>query len=431
MAEYPQFFRVRQTFDAPRVNDIEAEVARQLGSLALERSVRAGQSVAITAGSRGIANIARIIRAAAQYFQSLGAKPFIVPAMGSHGGGTPAGQRAVIEAYGVTEAFCGCPILASMETVIVCQTDEGFPVHFDRLAFEADHVLVCGRVKPHTDFVGDIESGLMKMMLIGLGKHEGAKVYHRAIHDYSFGEIVRSVGRRVLEACPVRAGLAIVENGYDETALIVGVAPHEFEAREKELLLIARRLMPRLPFDEVDLLIIDEIGKNISGTGMDTNVIGRKHDDHKAVEGEYPKVRRIFVRSLTEETQGNATGVGLAEFCTTRLLQQMDVKKTRINCLTAGHISAAMLPFDFATDRDVIDAALPTIGLREPPDARVVWIRNTLDVREVECSAAYLEKARERSDLEILTPLRILPFRADGSLPLIGELAARCASPAA
>jgi hypothetical protein len=317
-----------------------------------------------------------------------------------------------------------------METVVVCQTDEGFPVHFDRLAFEAEHVLVCGRVKPHTDFVGDIESGLMKMMLIGLGKHEGAKVYHRAIHDYSFGQIVRSVGRRVLEACPVRAGLAIIENGYDETAQIAGVLPQAFEAREKKLLLVARRLMPRLPFDEVDLLVIDEIGKNISGTGMDTNVIGRKHNDHEAIEGEYPKVRRIFVRALTDETQGNATGIGLAEFCTTRLLQQMDVEKTRINCLTAGHISAAMLPFDFATDRDAIDAALPTIGLREPHDARVLWIRNTLDVREVECSAAYLDKARERSDLEVLTPLRDLPFRADGSLPKIGELAPGFGSPA-
>jgi hypothetical protein len=423
MAIYPQIFRVRQTFDAPRLDDVSAEVGRQLGGLGLEKTIRSGQSVAITAGSRGIANIALIIRAAVQFFKSFGAKPFIVPAMGSHGGGTPEGQRAVIEAYGVTEEFCGCPIRASMETVIVCQTAEGFPVHFDRLAFEADHVLVCGRVKPHTDFVGDIESGLMKMMLIGLGKHEGAKVYHRAIHDYSFGQIVRSVGRRVLEACPIRAGLAIIENGYDETSQIVGVLPRDFETREKELLVIARRLLPRLPFEEIDLLIIDEIGKNISGTGMDTNVIGRKHNDHQAVEGESPKVRRIFVRSLTKETQGNATGIGLAEFCTKRLLEQMDLQKTRINCLTAGHISAAMLPMDFDTDQDVIDAALPTIGLREPADARMVWIRNTLDVREVECSAAYLEQARARSDLEVLTPLRELPFRADRSMPLIGELA--------
>jgi hypothetical protein len=343
--------------------------------------------------------------------------------MGSHGGGTAAGQQAVIEAYGVTERFCGCPIRSSMETVVVCQTAEGFPVHFDRLAFEADHVVVCGRVKPHTDFIGDIESGLMKMMLIGLGKHAGAKVYHRAIHDYSFGQIVRSVGRRVLEACPIRAGLAIIENGYDETAHIVAVRPREFEEREKELLVVARRLLPRLPFDEIDLLMIDEIGKNISGTGMDTNVIGRKHNDHQAVDNEFPKVRRIFVRSLTRETQGNATGIGLAEFCTRRVLEQMDVEKTRINCLTAGHISAAMLPMDFPTDRDVLDAALPTIGLREPTDARLVWIRNTLDVREVECSVAYLLQARERPDLEVLTPPRELPFRSDGSLPAVRDLA--------
>ncbi len=187
--------------------------------------------------------------------------------MGSHGGGTAEGQREVLESYGITEAFCGCPIRASMETVVVCQTAEGFDVHFDRHAFEADHVVVCNRIKPHTGFVGDIESGLMKMMLIGLGKHEGAKIYHRAIHDYSFGQIVRSVAGRVLESCRIVAGLAIVENGYDETAIIAGVAPGEFEAREKELLVLAKKLMPRLPFDHIDLLVIDEIGKNISGDG--------------------------------------------------------------------------------------------------------------------------------------------------------------------
>src|SRR5690349_1595053 len=192
MSQYPLTFRVRQSFESPTlpVEQIASTVAAELSRLNLGQTVKPGQSVAITAGSRGVANIALIIKAAVAHFQSLGAKPFIVPAMGSHGGGTPEGQRGLIEGYGVTEEYCGCPIRASMETVVVCRAAEGFPVHFDKHAFGADHVLVVGRVKPHTNFVGDIESGLMKMMLIGLGKHAGAIIYHRAIQDYSFPQIV-------------------------------------------------------------------------------------------------------------------------------------------------------------------------------------------------------------------------------------------------
>jgi hypothetical protein len=420
MSAFPPIFRVRQTFEAPRVADIPGEVRRQLEKLRLEQTIKPGQSVAITVGSRGVANINVISKAIVEAIKRLGAQPFIVPAMGSHGGGTAEGQRTVLASYGVTEAYCGCPIRASMETVVVCQTAEGFDVHFDRQAFGADHVLVCNRVKPHTDFVGDIESGLMKMMLIGLGKHEGAKVYHRAIQDYSFGQIVRSVGARVLESCRIVAGLGIVENGYDETAAIVGVAPREFEAREKELLVLAKRLLAGLPFDQAHLLIIDEVGKNISGTGMDTNVVGRKFLSHRAAEDEFPKVKRILVRGLTEATHGNAAGIGLAEFCTRRLVEQTDIEITRINCLTAGHIAAAMLPLDYPTDRAMLEAAIPTIGMVEPRDARIIWIHDTLDLSEVECSAAYLDEAAGRSDLEVLTEPRPLPFDAAGNLPLTG-----------
>ncbi|HEY2839374.1 MAG TPA: lactate racemase domain-containing protein, partial [Pirellulales bacterium] len=308
--EYPKLFRLRQKFEAPRVVDIAGTVRSELSRLSLSQRVKPGQSVAITAGSRGIANISTVIKAAVEHFQSLGAKPFIVPAMGSHGGGTAAAQRGIIEGYGITEEFCGCPIRSSMETVIVCQTDEGFPVHFDKHAFGADHVLVVGRVKPHTDFVGEIESGLMKMMLIGLGKHEGAKIYHRAIQNYSFGQILRSVGSRVLEHCRIVAGLAIIENAYDETAKIAAVGSHEFEPREKELLVLARQWLARLPFRVADILFIDEIGKNISGAGMDTNVVGRKFQMHAPAPDEYPKVKRIAVRGLTPETHGNASGIG-------------------------------------------------------------------------------------------------------------------------
>ncbi len=247
MSDYPLIFRVRQSFERPRIVDVPAEVETQLAALSLRNKIRSGQSVAITAGSRGIANIHLIIKAIVDHLKGLGAKPFIVPAMGSHGGGRAEGQQKIIESYGVTEAFCGCPIRASMETVVVCNAKEGFPVHFDKHAYGADHVVVCGRVKPHTTFVGENESGLMKMMLIGLGKHAGAKVYHRAIKDFSFGQILRSVAAEVLDRCRIVAGVAIVENGFDETAKIVAVAPGEFEKREKELLLLAKNGCPDSP----------------------------------------------------------------------------------------------------------------------------------------------------------------------------------------
>jgi hypothetical protein len=419
MSTYPDIFRVRQTFQSPTlsVEQIPATVANELARLNLRDKVKPGQSVAITAGSRGVANIALIIKAAVEHFQSLGAKPFIVPAMGSHGGGTAEGQRGLIEGYGITEAYCGCPIRASMETVIVCQAAEGFPVHFDKHAFGADHVLVVGRVKPHTNFVGDIESGLMKMMLIGLGKHEGAKIYHRAILNYSFGQIVRSVAREVLAKCRIVAGIGIVENHYDKTAKIKAVAPHEFEDREKELLVQAKEWMPRLPFKTCDILLLDQIGKNISGSGMDTNVVGRKFFDHVAAEQEWPKVKKIVIRDLTEATHGNACGIGMAEFCRSRVVEKMDARITRINCLTGGHPTGAMIPLDYPTDRECLDAALPTIGLTEPPQAKLMWIHNTLEVAEVECSVAYLNEARERADLEIIKDPRPLPLDAQGNLP--------------
>ena len=324
MPAYPQIFRVRQEFDAPRIDDPPGDVHAEFSRLKLNEKIKPGQSVAITAGSRGVANVHVILRAAAEDFKQLGARPFIVPAMGSHGGGTAEGQREVVESYGITEEYVGCPIRSGMETVVVCRTAEGFPVHFDRFAYEADHVLVCNRIKPHTRFVGDIESGLMKMMLIGLGKRDGAQVYHRAIQDYSFAQIIRSVVSEVFRNCRILAGLAILENAYDQTAKIEAVLPEQFESREKELLELAKRWMARLPFRHVDLLLIDEIGKNISGTGLDTNVVGRKFEEHHATEGEFPKVKLIALRGLTPETHGNAVGLGIAEFCRTPLLRETD-----------------------------------------------------------------------------------------------------------
>jgi hypothetical protein len=416
MSSLPLMFRVRQHFDVPRVDDIPATAEAELARLNLKSRIQPGQSVALTVGSRGIANIHTITKAVVDHLKRLGAKPFIVPAMGSHGGGTAEGQRAIVEGYGVTEEFVGCPIRSSMETVVVCQTAEGIPVHFDRNAYEADHVFVCGRVKPHTGFVGDIESGLMKMMLIGLGKHEGAKVYHRAITDYSFPQIVRSVAEHVIAKCRVVAGLGIVENAYDETAQLTAVLAHEIEQREKQLLALAKQWMPRLPFDRVDLLIVDQIGKNISGSGMDTNVVGRKYNDRKAADDEFPKVKRILVRGLTEETHGNACGIGIADFTTTRCVRQIDQRITAINCITGGHPSGAMIPIHFDSDREVLEGALAVVGLVSPADAKVLWIADTLRLAEVECSSAFWAMAGERDDLTVLTDPRPLEFDSKGNL---------------
>ena len=422
---FPRMLRLRQEFDSQRVEDVGSEVASQLGSLGLGEKVKPGQTVAITAGSRGIANIATVIRAMAEHFRGLGAQPFIVPAMGSHGGGTAEGQRGILESYGITEEFTGAPIRSSMETVIVAQTEGGLPVHFDCNAYEADHVVVCGRVKPHTGFVGEIESGLHKMMLIGLGKFEGAKLYHRAIQDYSFSEIIQAVAEVILEKCSVVAGLALVENAYEETALIEAVAPERFYEREKALLKLAAAWMPRLPFRETDLLIIDEIGKNISGSGMDTNVVGRKYSDHEATDRDSVSCKRIFIRGLTRETHGNACGLGMAEVTNQRTVDQVNLSATRINALTGGHPPAAAIPIAFESDSEAVAAALATVGLVEAKDARVIHITNTLLVSEVMVSEAYLPEIEGRKDLEIQEGPDDMRFDLDGNLfPVAGVPAA-------
>ena len=413
----PQIFPLRQKFNAEKLADVAGAVHRELGGLQLGQKIRPGQTVAVTAGSRGIANIHLILRAVVEHLRWLGAEPFLVPAMGSHGGGTAEGQRALIESYEIREESVGCPIRSSMDTVVVCQTAEGFPVHFDRNAFQADHVLVCNRIKPHTRFVGDIESGLMKMMLIGLGKRAGAEIYHRAIQDYTFGQIVRSVAHEVISKCRIVAGLAIVENAFDQTAHVAALRPDEFETREKELLVQAKRLMARLPFERADLLLIDRIGKNISGTGLDTNVVGRKYNDRCAAPDEFPKIKLIAVRGLTEQTHGNAVGLGIAELCRSRVLRELDSAATRLNAIVAGHVSAAMLPVDYATDREILATALGSAGLAEPHQTKLLWISNTLELAEVACSTAYWAEAQKREDLEILGQPVDLPLDAEGQLP--------------
>jgi hypothetical protein len=303
-----------------------------------------------------------------------------------------------------------------MEVVQLGTTDDGLPVYLDRRASEADHIGVVARVKPHTGYHGPIESGLMKMMLIGLGKHVGALAYHRILLEQPYDRVVRSVGRTLRARAPVAFGLAVVENGYDETALVEAVPPDQFEPREEALLVEARRLLGSLPWVTADLLIIDEIGKDISGSGMDTNVVGRK----RAFRGQpsppdLPTIRLIYARGLSEHTHGNAAGIGLADFTTTRLVREMNYQATVINCLTAGYPEGAFTPVHFETDRQVLEAALKIIGTREPHEARVMRIRNTLHVDEIEASEACFTTP-PRNRITQVGPPRPLEFDGAGNL---------------
>jgi hypothetical protein len=413
MMRYPNTLFLRQKFEAQRVEDVAGVVRAELRRVGLAERIRPRDTVAITAGSRGIANLPLILRTLIAEVRAAGAEPILVPAMGSHGGGTAEGQRELLESYGLGEAALGAPIRSSMDTVLLGETEDGIPVYFDRIASEADRIIVVNRIKPHTSFAGEIESGLMKMMMIGLGNHTGAVVYHRAIVTHTFDRIVRTVGRVVRARCPITLGLALLEDAYDETAAVEAVAPDDLETRERALLVQARRWMPRLPLEEIDLLIVDEMGKNISGQGMDTNVTGRKVVRAPGM----PVVTRVFVRALTEASHGNAHGLGQADFTTTRLVRAIDPRATRLNSVTAGNPQGARVPIAFDTDREAIDAALSTIGLTRPEEARIVRIRNTLKLEVVEVSERCLALLRGRADVEPLGVPAPLAFDADGNLP--------------
>jgi hypothetical protein len=306
-----------------------------------------------------------------------------------------------------------------MDTVQVGATPEGFPVLLDKYSSQADHIGVVARVKPHTAFHGPIESGLLKMMMIGLGKHAGALLYHRVLLEQPYDSVVRSVGRTLRRNAPVAFGLAVVENAYDETAVVEAVAPEQFEPREEELLRLARRLLARLPLREADLLIVDEIGKDVSGSGMDTNVVGRKRAVRQglAPTADAPQMRLIFVRGLTAHTHGNAAGIGLADFTTSRLVRSMDYRATVINCLTAGYPEGAFVPVHFGTDREVLDAALAIIGTRKPEEARLMRIQNTMHLDELDVSEPCLHEPERQTEFAPVGRPRPLEFDAAGNLP--------------
>jgi hypothetical protein len=410
---FPKMIRVRQTFQGPAVPDVPGAVRAALDRVALP--VKAGQSVALTVGSRGVVNIDVIVRATVDHLKALGAHPFIIPAMGSHGGGTAEGQRAVLERYGVTEATMGCPVRVTMDVVQIGDA-LGLPIWLDAHAADADWLGVINRVKPHTGFTGDIGSGLLKMMTIGTGKHRGAVQAHRANIRLGYERMITALGSATLRSGRIAFGLGVVENGYDETALVEAFLPEDLEAGERELLRKARAWMAKLPFDDADLLIVDEIGKEISGTGMDTNVIGR-HATWFERPFTSPRITFIVVCDTTDKTHGNANGIGLADFTTRRLADKIDWEPTYVNALTACSPGGPKLPAVLDTAREAVAVALSCLGLDRIEDARVLRIQNTLRLAEVEVSEAFLPELAKRADLAPLGPPAALAFADDGVRP--------------
>ena len=411
---FPRLFRVDQVLEAPRLPDPAQATREALAELPASRFIRNGMTVAVCAGSRGIANYDVIVRTVCDELKGLGAEVFIVPAMGSHGGGTDAGQLEVLAHYGITPSAMGVPLRSSMEVVELGRPSDG-QIYQDRHAAGADAIVLVNRIKPHTDFHGPLESGLIKMAVVGLGKQKGAHQFHQATVRLGHAQALLQAGREVLQRSRIVFGVGILENPLHQTARIAAVPAASMEQQEQELLERARGLMPRLPFEEVDLLIVDEMGKNLSGSGLDTNVIRRHTGGSFVTPGANP-VLRIYVRSLHRDSHGNATGVGLADFVHDRLLNAMDPQATWLNVMTALMPANARVPMHFPTDRQALAAAMQVLGRADPRQAKVLWIKNTLSCQALAASEAYLEEARQRPDLRLQSPPALPEFDARGDL---------------
>jgi hypothetical protein len=418
-APLPRLARVRQRFDAPALDDVAGAVAAQLASL--DGKIRPGMRVGITAGSRGVANVAAVRRAAGETVRRLGGDPFVIPAMGSHGGATAEGQVDLLAGYGITEATTGMPIVSSMEVRQIGRLgdagDAGPEVYLSVTALEADGLIICNRVKAHTDFRGPIESGLAKITAIGLGKHQGAKTIH-AYGTRGLAHWMPLAAQTIVRHAHVLCGLALLENAYDQTARVVAVPPDAIGTeREAALLEEAKALMASLPFDDIDVLVVDEIGKNVSGTGMDTNIVGRMFI-RGVPEFARPNVRSIVVLDLTEETHGNGIGLGVADVTTLRVMEKLDLRSTYVNAVTSaiGGVQRARLPMFFPSDVDAICAGILCCGRPDAANARVVRIKNTLDIGEIAVSESLLDEVRRNPRLEILSEPLALPLDGDGNL---------------
>ncbi|ELZ61180.1 MULTISPECIES: DUF362 domain-containing protein [unclassified Haloferax] len=400
----PELGIVEQVWETNPIptDEVAEAAATAVGALSFA-DVPDGGEVALGVGSRGIANLPDIVAGVVDAVSEAGYEPFVFPAMGSHGGATGEGQREMLNELGVTEARIGCEIRSSMEVVEVGRTpDRDVPVVADANAAAADAIVPVNRVKPHTDFDGEVESGLSKMLVIGMGKQRGAQIAHKWAVDWSFRRMIPEITEQLLDSLPIVGGVAVVEDQHDDTTLVEGVPPSGFLDRERELLETAYELMPKLPFEELDLVVFDRQGKEISGQGMDTNVIGRRPFSINEPAPEKPNIKRIYTHGLTEKTHGNAMGVGSADVVHEDIAAELDAGTTLINALTASTIRGVKLPPVVETDRAGVVAALSTIGVVDLDTVRVVRAADTMHLHRLYASPALVEEARDRDDLRVV-----------------------------
>jgi hypothetical protein len=421
---------VRQKFPDRRLTDIPSTIRLELTGQNMARGLARGSRIAIGVGSRGINNIDIIVKSVVAWWKEQGMNPFLFPAMGSHGAATAQGQADVLAHYGITEATMGCPVVSQLEVVPLGRTAEGIEAFMDKEAYSSDGVMLVGRVKWHTDFAGGLESGLFKMMAIGLGKFAGAQRYHAYAYRIGMERVIRNVGRQVLQSGKILGGLAVLEDAHHNTAQLTAVPVDNMEQREEELLALTKSWMARIPAP-VDILIVDEMGKNISGAGMDTKVINR------SVVGGYnpwdtaPAIERVYVRDLTELSYNNAVGLGVADAIHDRLLNKIDWIPTHINGLTASAPPAVRTPMHFPTDRQCLEKLWPTVGKFDIREVTLAWITNTMELSVLALSENLRAEIERNAELEILDGPRSLLFQESGDIPNLSEWKLAVGAPAA
>lgn len=408
----PNMVKVRQDFDRTRLENVAAEVRKSLERREILGNLRPGMTVAVAVGSRGISNHALIVRETVRFLRDHGARPFIVSSMGSHGGATAEGQRAILEGYGIREEYCGCPIKAGTDCALIGYTGDGSPVYIDRYAAEADGIVLVNRIKPHTAFRGPYESGLMKMMAIGLGKQKGAETCHAAGFE-NMAENIPRFAAAVLKNCNILAGIAILENAYDETREVIALAADEIPAQEPELLERAKRYMPRILVDYVDLLVVGQIGKNFSGDGMDPNIAGTFAT--KCASGGL-NTKRVAVLDISDESHGNGVGFGMADVSTRRAYEKFDFEMSYPNALTCLVSQVVKVPMIFDSDQLCLKAGIKLCAGIEHRNARVVYIHNTLKLGEIYISANLVPQAEAVEGITVAGEERPMKFDGNGNL---------------
>ena len=404
----PKMVKVKQNFEDHKIDDVALAVKNEILKPEITQTIKAGTSIAIGVGSRGVANIDIAVKSLVSSLKELGAVPFIFPAMGSHGGGTVENQIALLAGYGVTEDKVGAEVRATMETVVPVVLDDGTKVHMDKFAYEADGVILINRVKPHTNFRGSIESGIVKMMTIGMGKINGASELHGSYPMSNFGTALPNAAKHLLKKINFLFGVGLVEDAYDHTAIVEAIPSDQLFDKEANLQSMAKKLMGKICFDQIDVLVIDEIGKEISGGGCDPNITGNKNEPGF----ENPNVSKLVLLDLTDKTKGNATGFAAADVITKKLFDKIDFPTTYANVVASSKLEGGKIPIPMKDGDEAVRLALKTLNGIDPINARVVRIKNTLKLAEIYVSESMLHEVDSNSMLEAITSPAEMSFNS-------------------